>query len=436
MAPKADLKAETKELGAALGTARNKAINFALLIGKNGLVFESDPRKPANSLRTIAKKKGGAKGAWGAMRCEGSKLVLTCDEEPPSNLQKLAKKHFAERGQMLQLEFVKAAAEEDNDDEENSEINVDELLQKARKKPHNVAWLLGDKGLVLKAHPRHPVEKLRQQAKSEGGGPRGACGVLSISGKTLTLTCEEEPPKSFPRLAKVWMADQGHVYKVKVVLPGGGELDSDQDDEGTLSEESAQDAEPALSKEALTTDLKKIAEVFKPRFKSMPADQAKNMKTALKSVAVIIAKGDLVGAQNAMNKIALLSGVTADTPVGPTDETESAATDENGSGEWKAALAKEFATLKPELKQLLEIVIPENKTALQTLAQSFGEEMKSGAPGGSRDALDALKLKVDEIIKTRAEGQRLRMLEIAKAKERAMALREKLAQLEAENPQS
>lgn len=253
MPPQPDLKAETKEIAATLGLARKKALNFALLIAKKGLVLEVDPRKPVETLRTAARKKGGGKGAWGRMRCEGAKLTLTSEAEPPGNLQQLAKKFFSERGQTLQIEIALAAAEAEAapggeapveaeappEEEEPSEIDVGALLQKARKKPFNVAWLIGQGELVLRAHPRKPLDKLLQEAKQGGGGPRGALGAMTVSGKTITLTCEEAPPDAFPRLAKKWLADQDFAYKVRIALPGGGVLDSD--------EEEAAPGEPAQS---------------------------------------------------------------------------------------------------------------------------------------------------------------------------------------------
>ncbi len=440
MAPNANVKAETKQLSAAIGAARKKTVNFALLISKNGLVFESDPRKTADSLRAAAKKKGGAKGAWGTMRCEGSKLLLTCNTTPPGNLEKLAKKHFSERGQSLKIEFHQQAMEQAQEESDSDALEADgtdelddekelsgadfgELLQKARKKPHNFVWLIGESDLVLKAHPRHGTDKLRQQAKADGGGTRGASGVLTINGKNIILTCDEEPPKSFARLAKTWLANAGHKYLVKVMTPEGEEWDNDEspDGEETISEPGQVD--DALSKSQLSSDLKRLAVEFKTRAKGMPADVAKELKAALKSAAMMIAKGDLTGAKSAMVEL---------------EQSIGAATDESGgpSNDWKAELIKAFADVKPQLVALLEVVVPANKAALQELSKAFGAEIKAGGADQARAMLDALKSKMDEIVKMRAEGLQRRGVDLAAAKARMEAVQQRLDRLEAENPRN
>ncbi len=204
---------------------------------------------------------------------------------------------------------VEEAPEEDVEDEEEvAGADIGELLQKARKKPYNAAWLLGDSGMVLRAHPRHPIEKLNQQAKKDGGGPRGARGVMTVTGKTVTLHCEDEPPKSFARLAKVWMADQDYVYKVKEVLPDGAEIDSDDEDAATDGGH-----RPERSKSDLAADLKHIVAALKPRFADMPPDHVKALKAALKGCAHSIANDDLMAAEATLEKIGHLTGVSAET---------------------------------------------------------------------------------------------------------------------------
>ncbi len=391
---KEDWKKEGVAVKALFASAKKKEHNCAVVICAEGLAIEADPRLPAKNLKKKAKKRVGAtpKGVMGKLKVNGTNIEITCLEEPPGGMETKFKQYLTKIGVKMKPILIVPQSEEAPVDEdarpeevaveEDAESDIGEILQKARKKPHNAAWLLGDKGLVLKAHPRHPIEKLRQQAKSDGGGPRGACGMMTVSGKTVTLTCQEEPPKSFPRLAKVWMADQGYAYKVKVVLPDGSEIDSDED------------AAPVgegqeLSKDALAADLKHVAAVFRLRFNGMAPDEVKALKGALKGVAVSIAGGNLVAAQNALNKIALLTGVTADTPVEPALAKDQPA-EAGDVGDQKTAFTKRLAVMKPQLSRYLAVAKPIHVEDVQALVKTFGLAMKLGDMTRSESLLSEL----------------------------------------------
>ncbi|MGB5556712.1 MAG: hypothetical protein WBN04_01740 [Paracoccaceae bacterium] len=93
--------------------------NFAVLIGKSGLVFEADKRRPPAALKKKAKESGGgAKGAMGTAHFEGSLLVLKCEEEPPRQLLKLMKKFLLENGVNNKVSFKFGDADDHEDDKE------------------------------------------------------------------------------------------------------------------------------------------------------------------------------------------------------------------------------------------------------------------------------------------------------------------------------
>ena len=66
---KAELVEEAKALNAVLVEGRKAALNFALLLGKDGFFLETHKTKATNALRTAAKGAGGGpKGGVGHSR--------------------------------------------------------------------------------------------------------------------------------------------------------------------------------------------------------------------------------------------------------------------------------------------------------------------------------------------------------------------------------
>jgi len=103
---KAKLKEEGVALKSMVTTARKKTLNFALLIGKEGLVIETHLLKGPGVLRKLAKSNGGgAKGTMGQLRVEGKKMYLSVESEPPGNMPKLMKTHMAARGLPMKIIF-------------------------------------------------------------------------------------------------------------------------------------------------------------------------------------------------------------------------------------------------------------------------------------------------------------------------------------------
>ncbi|MFK7836337.1 MAG: hypothetical protein AB8B60_08970 [Sulfitobacter sp.] len=120
----AELKTQGVELGKTLAAIRKAEHNFAMQIGKEGIVFMADKKKPADALWRIAKKEGGSsKGAKGTCTMKGKNLVIDCDEpdKMPSSLPRLAKVYFAERGQPAKVVLVGEEEEEDENQTEDAD---------------------------------------------------------------------------------------------------------------------------------------------------------------------------------------------------------------------------------------------------------------------------------------------------------------------------
>ncbi len=446
---KEDWKKEGTAVKALFAAAKKKEHNCAIVICAEGLAIEADPRLPADNLKKKARKRDGAtpKGVTGKLKINGTSIEVTCLEEPPGGIESKFKQYLAKIGVKMKpvlivpqeeaAEAVEDAPAEAAVAEEEAESDIGAILEKARKKPHNAAWLLSDAGLVLKAHPRLPLEKLQQQAKGEGGGQRGALGVMTVSGKTVTLTCEEEPPGNFARLAKAWMAEQGHAYKVRVSLPDGGELTDGEDDEAdeaagatppstegheethsgdreAAAETEAQDREAAgaeeeLSEERLAAELAHVKEIFELSYEGMDPEQAKQLKAALENVSRTLASGDLAGAQNILNKLGLLTGVTADSPLEPItmaapSEKSSEEGDRATQKQRKKELTKELADLKPELLRHMSAASPEQKKLLQDMVKTFGVQMKAMDIDDAQTTFASLREKLTEATEGVTEG--------------------------------
>lgn len=122
----AELKEEGEALSLALTAARKKELNFAMLIGKEGIVFETDLRKAPDILWRNGKKAGGGpKGVKGQVRVKGKLVELICDsDDVPGVLVKTAKKHFAERGLAYKFQIITPSGASDDvadEDEDQSE---------------------------------------------------------------------------------------------------------------------------------------------------------------------------------------------------------------------------------------------------------------------------------------------------------------------------
>ena len=104
--------------------------------------------------------------------------------------------------------------------EKNEKKALGEILALGRKTSLNFAALLAKgNGVVLRADRRKPIGNMRKLAKADGGGPQGAWGTLTVTGKLVQLHCDEPPPKTMEKLLKKQFADNGHSVQVRVELP-------------------------------------------------------------------------------------------------------------------------------------------------------------------------------------------------------------------------
>jgi hypothetical protein len=135
-----------------------------------------------------------------------------------------------------------------------------DLMAKARKSTHQVAILMNGSELVVEADRKKSVKKMRAAAKAKGGGSRGACGQMRFDGKTMLLTCEDEPPGGMERQIKKHFSDRNLKISVEISV---GELDktnieADEDENDPEAADAkhvpAPDAEPNRPNQAASEE--------------------------------------------------------------------------------------------------------------------------------------------------------------------------------------
>lgn len=96
----AELKDEGSALNDLIVQGRKKALNFALVMGKDGCALEAHPTKGADVMWRQAKAAaGGTRGSQGIMNVVGKVIELACETEDfPGTLPKIFKRHLKERG--------------------------------------------------------------------------------------------------------------------------------------------------------------------------------------------------------------------------------------------------------------------------------------------------------------------------------------------------
>lgn len=125
-----EIEAQKTKMKDIVAAARKKPQNFAMLIAEDGIVIETDLRKPTSALRRIAKKNGGgSKGAVGQISVEGAVIKLACESDDiPGTLVKQAKAYFSKLGLTYRFEIVLPA-----DEAQKKETPADE--KKSRSTP-------------------------------------------------------------------------------------------------------------------------------------------------------------------------------------------------------------------------------------------------------------------------------------------------------------
>ncbi len=254
----AELKEEGEALGTLIASARKREHSFAMLIGKEGLFIEADPKKPADVMRRKAKAAGGgSKGAQGILRVNGKNIEFVCeDEKPPRALSRLAKQHFRERGQKYKIMIMAAGGEllEDDDEETEEEDGVEARARPAEPEGEDIPASTGgdeehaapDTEASPAAAPAAPAaeenageseEEMRTRLRGEyeelkprvehavETAPKGVGKKVGKLGELFESDLEEAPPKAGKVLALLRTTLEKAGIELTPTAPSTGEGD-------------------------------------------------------------------------------------------------------------------------------------------------------------------------------------------------------------------
>ena len=125
----AELKQEAAALNDVIAQGRKKALNFALIMGKDGCALEAHPTKGADVMFRQAKAAaGGTRGTQGVMNVSGKVIEFTCESDDfPSSLPKAFKRHMKERGLAFKVAMILPGGEtltDGDDDDEDAAVGA------------------------------------------------------------------------------------------------------------------------------------------------------------------------------------------------------------------------------------------------------------------------------------------------------------------------
>lgn len=199
------------------------------------------------------------------------------------------------------------------DDEKFQELKKNLAL--AKKTPLNFAFALGSgkNENVCEMHRKLPLNKLRQMAKKEAGSNKIICGVASVEGKLLSVTCEEEPARPLVKALKKFLIDIKLKHKIQILDLDGSVLVDDEEDTGpqTSAEPGADVEDDIQVDEGLTPEelevlneqfakLKQLAQTVSDRKPAIAA----SLTAATDGIRTLIDARDVDRARAAMAKLA------------------------------------------------------------------------------------------------------------------------------------
>lgn len=149
------------DLESILKMARNKPMNVALVLGKDGLSIAGDPRKGLDAMWREAKAAaGGAKGGMGVCNVVGKEIQIQFADEYPATLKKAFKETLRNLGLKFKPVFIGADGTVDGEGDDEAEEGAAE---------GGDAPLVADAGGAAE-QPQDPEARLREQLLAEFDG--------------------------------------------------------------------------------------------------------------------------------------------------------------------------------------------------------------------------------------------------------------------------
>ena len=365
----AELKQEGVELAAQIAAVRKKPHNFALLMGKDGLFFETHLKKSPEILwRTAKKAGGGPKGVMGTVTAKGKIIEMNClADGAPSSLPKLAKKHFAERGQPFK--FILNMPGGTLSDGEDGEAPGEDLEPRRKALIAEFKKLAPDLKLVLDASDPETKKAMTAQAAEFTKQVKGE-DLDRAEALLKELTAKSEEMKNKPRRDAGPSVPPPQGEKPgSVEAPQTGTPDAVRRAELTAEFVKLQpDLMKALasSNEGLRKKAKTLSDMFAQDMKAGNFDKAAKTLTLLKKTAQGGAKlpvdgGQVEGVKSIFDSIG------------------------EALGEGAAGLMKSFEETKAEIGDALDAA----GDALNEAGEAIGDALEDLADG-ARDVLGIL----------------------------------------------
>ncbi len=297
--------------------------------------------------------------------------------------------------------------------------DLKDAIKLAKKRELNFAICLGKKpeGTVIITNRIKDGSALARQAKKEGETPKIAFGKMSVEGREMQLTCENDPPSGMARRTREYLKNSvGLAMTIKLISADGDVLEADGEEEEQEAPADAAQAPDPRAEEWAQKRAELEPQVMK--FVSSPANDASKVRAAW---AVALEAGDqekdyghaLKVAANIETMMAAEGGAPAEKGEAPPP----------GQEKWQAAREK----IEPHVLEALKLNTPQ-KGKIEAV-WAFAEGKASATPPDFAAALKALAPLSGLIAQARAERQS--DAEVA-AKERKDTVDDEVDKLKAE----
>jgi len=290
------------------------------------------------------------------------------------------------------------------------------IFASAKNKEHSFGLCIAQEGCALAAHPQHDADKMFSAAKKmQGATANGARGKMTVKGTTIIFQCETEPPGALASKFKQYLAQCKLQYKAQFLLPGeeAESADGEPAEEAVEAEhkpasgggdrgDAAKDADGESDGEfanPLAAAFEHVSQVCELSLPGMDPGQAKELKAALKNIADALSKGDLVRAENMLNQLGLLTGITKNSSMKPHRIVLPApGSGKSGKKLDKRGLNRARIALKPKIKQALD-ASPDDSATIKKLVKNFDTLVRKDKLDDANDVLNELTEAVEDILK-------------------------------------
>jgi len=177
----------------------------------------------------------------------------------------------------------------------------------AKKVPLNFAFAPGSgrNESACEMHRKLPPNKLRLSVKKQSGSAKVLCGVASVEGKMLSLTCEEEPPRPLIKALRKFLVEVKLKHKIQILDLAGSVLVADEDDEAAdQSDQGAADPSPVATQDTALRDEFAVLSGQAQTSVDQNPDRSDAMLGALKTIEKLSDAGEADKARAGMARLA------------------------------------------------------------------------------------------------------------------------------------